>query len=152
MRHTGLLRSVAITAPVLLVALSATAQAATRAPGAHSARAALTAAQARALSRNVTDKVIIVFRNQVAGLPDTPGNAARRSSAVHSVQGQVRSSLTATHARNVKSFSLVNAISATVSPGEAKLLAANSAVREVITDRPIPLAASPITKAIRKAA
>ena len=152
MRHTGLLRSVAITTPVLLVALSATAQAATQAPGAHSARAALTAAQARALSRNVTDKVIIVFKNQVAGLPDTPGNAARRSSAVHSVQGQVRSSLTATHARNVKSFSLVNAISATVSPGEAKLLAANSAVREVIPDRPIPLAASPIAKAIRKAA
>ncbi len=82
MRHTGLLRSVAITTPVLLVALSATAQAATQAPRAHSARAELTAAQARALSRNVTDKVIIVFKNQVAGLPDTPGNAVRRGSMV----------------------------------------------------------------------
>ncbi len=151
MRHTGLLRSVAITTPVLLVALSATAQAATQAPRAHSARSELTAAQARALSRNVTDKVIIVFKNQVAGLPDTPGNAVRRGSLVRSVQSQVRSSLTATHARNVKSFSLVNAISATVSRGEAKLLAANSAVKEVIADRPIPLAASPIAKALRKA-
>jgi hypothetical protein len=151
MRHTGLLRSVAITTPVLLVALSATAQAATQAPRAHSARAELTAGQARALSRNVTDKVIIVFKNQFAGLPDTPANVARRSSMVSSVQSQVRSSLTATHARNVKSFSLVNAISATVSRGEAKLLAANSAVKEVIADRPIPLAASPIAKALRKA-
>src|SRR5580693_8934944 len=138
MRHTGLLRSVAITTPVLLVALSATAQAATQAPRARSARAELTAAQARALSRNVTDKVIIVFKNQVAGLPDTPANVARRSSMVSSVQSQVRSSLTATHARNVKSFSLVNAISATVSRGEARLLAASQAVREVIPDRPIP--------------
>ncbi len=51
----------------------------------------------------------------------------------------------------MKSFSLVNAISATVSRGEAKLLAANSAVKEVIADRPIPLAASPIAKALRKA-
>ncbi|MGH3399568.1 MAG: S8 family serine peptidase, partial [Streptosporangiaceae bacterium] len=146
------MRSVAITTPVLLVALSATAQAATQVPRAHSARAELTAAQARALSRNVTDKVIIVFKNQVAGLPDTPSNAARRGSMVNSVQSQVRSSLTVTHARNVKSFSLVNAISATVSRGEARLLAANSAVQEVIPDRPIPVAASPIAKALRKAA
>jgi len=152
MRHTGLLRSVAITTPVLLVALSATAQAATQAPRTGSARAGLTAAQARALSRDVTDKVIVVFRNQVSGLPDTPANAARRGSVVSSVQSQVRSSLTATHARDVKSFSLVNAISATVSRGEAKLLAASPAVREVIPDRPIPLATTPAAKALRMAA
>ena len=92
MRHTGLLRSVAITTPVLLVALSATAQAATQAPGAHSAGAALTAAQARALSRNVTDKVIIVLQEpgrRPAGHarqrgPPQLGGAAR-------LQGQVRS-------------------------------------------------------------
>ena len=147
MRHTGLLRSVAITTPVLLVAMSATAMAATQAPRADSAKTALTAAQARALSRNVTDKVIVVFKNQVASLPDTPANSARRSSAVRSVQSQVRSSLTATHARNVKSFSLVNAISATVSRGEAKVLAATAGVKEVIPDLPIPLATGPTATA-----
>src|ERR1700756_2683487 len=107
MRHTGLLRTVAITTPVLLVALSATPKAATQAPRTGTARAGLTAAQARVLSRDVTDKVIVVFRNQVSGLPDTPANAARRGSVVSSVQSQVRSSLTATHARDVKSFSLI---------------------------------------------
>jgi hypothetical protein len=150
LRHRRLLRAVALTTPVLTVALTATAQlspaqAAQAAPGAPARAqhpAALTPAQARALSRNVTDKVIIVFRNQETGLPDTRANAARRTAAVRSVQSQVRSELTATHARNVKSFSLINAMSATVSPGEATRLRANPAVSQVTADLPIPVASS----------
>ena len=47
-----------------------------------------------------------------------------------------------THAANVKTFSLINAVSATVSPGEAKYLAGNPAVSEVVPDLPIPLQGS----------
>lgn len=100
--------------------------------------AILSPAQARALSSDVTDKVIVVFRNQVAGLPDTLANAAERSIAVRRLQQGVLSDLAAVHARNVTSISLVNAVAATVSPGAAKLLAGNPAVAEVIPDAAIP--------------
>lgn len=148
MRSQRLLRGVAITVPVFLVALPVTAQAQS-VPG---GGAALTAAQARSLSRDVTDKVIVVLKNQVAGTPDTPSNSMRRTAAVRSLQRGVLSDLAATHARNVKSLSLVNAVTATVSPGEAKRLAANPAVAKVIRDRPIPVAGTPSVTSTPKTA
>jgi hypothetical protein len=100
----------------------------------------LTLAEARALSTNVTDKVIVVFKNQFAGLTDAPNSTAVRSAVVRSAQSGVLSQLSQTHALDVKSFSLVNAVAATVSPGEAKYLAANPVVSEVVPDLPIPVA------------
>jgi subtilisin family serine protease len=121
--RSSILRSaVAVGAPVLL-ALGSMGVAATAAQ-----------AQPRALSSDVTDKVIVVFKNQVTGLPDTSANAAARAGAVGNVQRGVLSELTAVHARNVTSISLVNAVAATVSPGAATLLAGNPAVAEVIPD------------------
>jgi hypothetical protein len=107
----------------------------------------LTAARAAALSTNVTDKVIVVFKNQFAGLADTPSNATVRAADVSSTQSAVMKQLGQTHAASVKSFSLINAVSATVSPGEAKYLAGNPAVSEVVPDLPIPLQGgdSPVT-------
>jgi hypothetical protein len=149
MRYPSLWRAVAITAPVLLVALAATGQAANaqaqRPSDAQAAQAPLTAAQARALSTNVTHKVIVVLRNQVTSLPDNASNASRRTADVHAAQRGVMSDLTATRARNIKSLSLVDAVAATVSPGEAKRLAANPAVARVVPDLPIPLASKPQT-------
>jgi subtilisin family serine protease len=92
------------------------------------------------LSTKVTDKVIIVFRNQLTSIPDSVRNAEVRQADVKATQRGVVSQLAKTHAVNVKSFSLVNAMSATVSPAEAHSLRANPAVREVIPDLPIPLA------------
>jgi subtilisin family serine protease len=153
MRFKRFLRGAAIAAPVTLVAMSAVAlpsaaQAQTAASAAPAAvQPPLTAAQAAAWSTNVTDKVIVVFKNQFAGVADTPSNAAMRSSDVRSSQSGVLAQLTETHSVNVKSFSLINALSATVSPGEAKYLAGNPAVSEVVPDLPIPLAGStsPVT-------
>ncbi len=139
-------------APALLVAMSMTAQAegATSQIAGHSTRLSsapvgqrpLTPALAKKLSRHVTDKVIIVLRNQLARIPDTPANSARRTAAVMAIQHGVLSELAATHARNVKSISLVNAVAATVSPGEARRLAGNPAVAEVTPDLPIPIVSS----------
>jgi hypothetical protein len=155
MRFSSTRRAAAITAPVFLVALAATAttfstaQAQPARPE-HPARSAaigqvLSPAQARALSANVTDKVIVVFKNQVASLPDTAANSAARASMVKSVQQGVMSELAATHARNVESISLVNAVAAIVSPAMAKALRANPAVAEVVPDLAIPVAAgSPV--------
>jgi hypothetical protein len=154
MRYTRLLRWGAIATPITLVVMSAVAlplavQAQT-APAAdqHAVQAPLTAAQARALSTNVTDKVIVVFKNQFANLTDAPRDSAARTASVKSAQSGVLAQLSQTHALDVKSFSLVNAVSATVSAGEAKYLAANPAVREVIPDLPIPVAGgSPVAVA-----
>lgn len=107
-----------------------------------SGQAALTPQQAQALSTNVTDKVIVVFKNQLPATPDTPSNAANRVAAVNQVQGSVVHELSQTGARQVKQFQLINAVSATVSPGEAQRLAANPSVAKVVPDQPIPLVSS----------
>jgi hypothetical protein len=154
MRYKRLLRGAAIATPVTLVAMSAVALP-TAAEAQTSARAAvsaavqppLTAAQAAAFSTNVTDKVIVVFKNQFTGVADTAGNTTVRAADVKSTQSSVMTQLSQTHAANVKSFSLINAVSATVSAGEAKYLAGNPAVSEVVPDLPIPLqpSDSPVT-------
>jgi hypothetical protein len=153
MRYTRLLRWGAIAIPVTLVAVSSVAlpsaaQAKTARTGDQPAttQPPLTAAQAKTLSTNITDKVIVVFKNQFARLTDAPDDTAVRSGAVTSAQSGVLSQLSQTHALDVKSFSLVNAVAATVSPGEAKYLAANPVVSEVVPDLPIPIAGdSPVT-------
>jgi len=144
MRHRSLLRAAAITSPVLLVALaiSATTAQAQASHAAVSSQVTLTPSQARALSRDVTDKVIVVFKNQVTSLPDTVANSARRAATVKQLQAGVMSVLAATHASEVKSISLVNAVAATVSPGTARLLATDPAVASVVPDLPIPVANS----------
>jgi len=153
MRYKRLLRGAAIATPVALVAMSAVALP-TAAEAQTTARAAtpavqppLSPAQAAALSTNVTDKVIVVFKNQFTGVADTPINATVRTADVKSTQNAVMAQLSQTHSANVKSFSVINAVSATVSPGEAKYLAGNPAVSEVVPDLPIPLQSSdsPVT-------
>jgi hypothetical protein len=154
MRYTNLLRAAAITSPIFLLALATTAVPAHARTGhpAASSQPALTPGEAKALSSNVTDKVIVVFKNQVASVPDTPANSATRAGMVRSLQHGVLSELAAVHALNVKSISLVNAVAATVSPGAAKRLAANPAVAEVIPDLPIPVATSPAVRPGKAAA
>jgi Subtilase family len=103
----------------------------------------LTAKEARALSTHVTDRVIVVFKNQLSSLPDNGALRARRAAAVAQVQNPVVSELALTRATHVKRFQIVNAVSAYVSRGEAKRLAANPAVAEVLPDVKIPLVPSP---------
>ena len=149
MRYKRLLRGAAIATPVTLVAMSAVAlpaaaeaQTTARAATPAAVQPPLSPAQATALSTNVTDKVIVVFKNQFTGVADTPSNATVRAADVKSTQSGVMTQLGQTHAANVKTFSLINAVSATVSPGEAKYLAGNPAVSEVVPDLPIPLQGS----------
>jgi hypothetical protein len=153
MRYKRLLRGAAIATPVALVAMSAVAlpaaeaQTTARAATPAAVQPPLSPAQAAALSTNVTDKVIVVLKNQLTSMADTPSNAAVRAADVKSTQSGVMTQLSQTHAANVKTFSLINAVSATVSPGEAKYLAGNPAVSEVVPDLPIPLQGSdsPVT-------
>lgn len=132
-----MLRVLAISLPAALVALSATgqAQATSSSHSDHVSHAKL--------STKVTDRVIILFRNQFTAVPATMASEPRRAADVRSAQRSVLSQLAQTHARGVKSFSLINAVSATVSPAEAQALGASPAVKEVVPDLPVPFATAP---------
>src|SRR5882724_4520293 len=123
-RHTAMritFRRIALlsSAALLPVALSGTAVAATTphhvVPGKPSV---LSAAQVSKLSANATHRSIIVFKNQLPSMPATRADAQRRISAVATAQRGVRSQLAQVHATHVKSYQLINAISATVSSAE----------------------------------
>ncbi len=157
MRYTRALRLAPLAVPVLLVLSTGVGQSEAQVDqhtvsvgGSSRAQAPLTRAQARALSRHVTDKVIIVLRDQLPRIADTPANSARRTSEVRSLQHGILAELAQTHAKKVHSISLVNAIAATVSRGEAKRLSRNPAVSEVVPDLPIPLVNPTVPKKAAK--
>jgi hypothetical protein len=104
--------------------------------------APLTASQAQALSTNVSDRVIVVFKDQMASTPENAANESARNSSLSAIQSPVVAELKQTKAQNVHQFQVINALSATVSPGEAQRLAANPAVSEVVKDEAIPLVSS----------
>jgi len=120
-----------------------TGTSATRVPGV--SQAWLTPAQARLLSADVTDKVIVVFRDQITGTPDAVADTAMRTTGAASLQRDAMAELAQTHARDVRHIALINALAATVSPGEARNLAASPAVAEVVPDVRVRLAAAPLT-------
>ncbi|HXQ75692.1 MAG TPA: S8 family serine peptidase [Acidimicrobiales bacterium] len=108
--------------------------------GAAETQAPLTASEAQALAKDVTDKVIVVFKNQLAATPETAPDEAARNAAVAGIQNPVVHELSLTRAQNVKTFQVIDALSATVSAGEVRRLAANPDVAEVVKDEPIPVA------------
>jgi Subtilase family len=134
-----MVRALAIVVPIALVALFAAAQAQAQPASGNRPNSGVKAA----LSTKVTDRVIILFRNQFSAIPANAANETVRAADVSANQHAVLTQLTSTHAANVKSVSLVNAVSATVSPAEAQALRSNSAVSEVVPDLPVPWATTP---------
>ncbi len=134
------LRTVALVLPLVTAALVLPSSAG--ATGTPAGQAPLTAAEAKALSTDVSDKVIVVLKNQLPTMSDSPRDEANRAAAVGHVQAGVVDELARTGARQVKRFQLINAVAATVSPGEARRLSANPSVAEVVPDEPIPLTSS----------
>ncbi|MGZ4177552.1 MAG: S8 family serine peptidase [Solirubrobacteraceae bacterium] len=97
-------------------------------------RPRLSAAEIKRLSAAANKRSIIIFRNQLGRLPATARSTRARASAAFQAQASVRAELTQVHARNVKSFSIINAMSATISAAEVKHLQVNPAVRAVVPD------------------
>ncbi|HEX3978286.1 MAG TPA: S8 family serine peptidase [Solirubrobacteraceae bacterium] len=100
----------------------------------HGARPLLGAAQVKRLSAKADRRSIIIFKNQLGRLPATRSDTRARVSAALAAQAGVRAELTQLHASNVRSFSLINAMSATVSAAEVTHLEANPAVQAVVPD------------------
>ena len=144
-RSIGLLvtigTGVLLMAPIAAAPEAAASSAATAQSGPGGV-APLTAAQAAALSTNVTDRVIVVLKNQISGIPDTAANVSRRADAVASAQAPFLAELKLTHATGITPYSIINGFTATMSPGEAQRLADNPDVSSVVKDEPIPVSNS----------
>ena len=110
-------------------------------------QAPLTAAQAQSLSANVTSRVIVVFKDQVNADPASRLRVSARRSVEAGDQQPVLNELSETNARNVHAYTTINAVAATVSPGEQARLAANPDVAEVVPDQIINMASPTVTPA-----
>jgi len=134
---------------------STTAHAATASHASHATSPAaalrLTAAQAASLSAGVTTPVIVFLKDEPAVVSPASARSAVRKDAIAASQAPFLSELAEVHARQVKTYSLVNAFAATVSAGEEKLLAADPEVARVIPDArlqgPSPATATKATQA-----
>ncbi len=94
----------------------------------------MSAAELKRLSAAANKRSIIIFKNQFGRLPATRRNAGARAAAAYQAQAGVRAELTQLHARNVKSFSIINAMSATISQAEVKHLQRSAQVQAVVPD------------------
>jgi hypothetical protein len=101
-------------------------------------QAPLTAAEAKVLSKDVTQRVIIVMRNDLSGTANAPASVREAAAAV--AQRSVLAELKETGSQRVDGLSLVDDVAATVSPGEAARLRANPNVAEVAPDGLVRLA------------
>jgi subtilisin family serine protease len=120
---------------LLALGVSGTAAAAgSPRPVFHGQSSVLTAAQVTRLSANATRRSIIIFKNQLASTPATRAFAQQRIQAASAAQAGVKSELTSLHAKNMKSFQIINAMSATISPAEISRLKANPAISAVVPD------------------
>jgi hypothetical protein len=100
----------------------------------HGKRSRLSGAQVKRLSAQANKRTIIIFKDQLGRLPATRSNIRARVTAAEAAQAGVRAELTQLHARNVRSFSIIDAMSATVSAAEVKHLQANPAIQAVEPD------------------
>jgi hypothetical protein len=101
------------------------------------AASASSTAQASAAALSVDQPVIVVLANQYANLPDTESGHTARVSALSSAQAPFVSALKSSGARNVRPLSVLNALSATVSPAEEAALRTDPDVSEVVPDSAI---------------
>jgi hypothetical protein len=138
-RSAAIWIAAAASVPALVVgqSLVAGAPASAAATAARAAQRPMTPALAAQLSKNASKHVIVIMKSQPAAAHVGSHAATMRSAAVRSAQAPVMRELRQVHATHVKSYTLVNAVATTISPGELSRLKSNPAVREVIPDATI---------------
>ncbi len=97
-------------------------------------RSKLTAAEVLRLSADAKVRSIIIFKNQLSAFPARGRTAPLRAAAAKAAQAGVLAELTKVGAKNVRSYHIIDAISATISAAEVKRLKSNPAVRAVVPD------------------
>jgi Subtilase family len=132
-RRVALVAALA-TVPALALSQAAAATAAPRARTVPLAQRPLTRALAAQLSKNANQHVIVFMKSQPAVAHIGTRAQVMRADAITASQASVRSELRQVHAKHVKSFTIVNALAATVSKGEVARLKGNASVARVIPD------------------
>lgn len=97
-------------------------------------------ASASAGTQAATQSVIVVFKNQDRAQPATRPALAARRRTLAAVQAPVLHQLATGSARNVHSYTTLNAVSATVSPAQVSSLRSDPAVAEVVPNGLVHLA------------
>ena len=120
----------------LLVALSLVVVAASSAA---SPKAAISPAAAKSMAAGATSPVIVVLKNQVSSTPATPALVSARKAKVQQAQSPVLQTLTQSGAQDVHSYTVLDAVSATVPTADVSALKANPAVSAVVPNTTIPL-------------
>jgi subtilisin family serine protease len=140
--RTGFRMGMALTGAVLLTLTVGGPARAGQGPGQvfKGSPSALSAADIARLSANATHRSIIVFKNQLTGLPAAGSTASERVNAANADQKGVMSELGQVHATHVRGFHVVNAIAATISAGMASRLRTDPAVSAVVPDAMRPFA------------
>jgi hypothetical protein len=142
MRRRYRLPALIAAAGLVTLGLSGTAAAVAHSPTRVTSASPLTAAQVTRLSADATDRSIIIFKNQLSGLPVRGADAQLRVSAANTAQAPVMAELHQLHAPRVQGYHIIDAISATISSAEVSRLKADPAVQAVVPDSPVRL--SPI--------
>jgi hypothetical protein len=97
-------------------------------------------ASASAMSHARAQSVIVVFKNQDRSQPATRSGLGARRRTLAGIQGPVLHQLATANAREVHSFTTLNAVSATVSQAQLSSLRSNPAVAEVVPNGVVHLA------------
>jgi subtilisin family serine protease len=97
-------------------------------------KSVLTKAQVERLAEHATHRSIIIFKDQLRGLPAGGATASARIQAANTAQAGVLAQLRQVHATHVRSYHIINAVSATISSAEISRLKANAAVQAVVPD------------------
>ena len=134
--------------PALLLVVAATTGAGAATPRSASARV-VASARTGSLPTSGTTSVIVVLKDQLPATPAKPALAASRKAQAEHEQAPVVAALSGAGAKDVHMLSTINAVTATVSAAEARSLASDPAVAEVVPDEPIPVAkgSAPATQA-----
>jgi subtilisin family serine protease len=137
MRFRKGLRLAAVLGTAGLLPLAASgAAAAAHSPGHFfkGTKSVLTKAQVERLAAHATHRSIIIFKDQLRALPASGTTASARIRAATIAQAGVVAQLRQVRATHVRSYHLINAISATISAAEIGRLQANPAVQAVVPD------------------
>ena len=129
-------KTLALAAATAAVAVLAVVQpfSATAAPAGSASQAPLTTQQASDLAQNVNTPVIVLMKNQPTPQAVNTPAATNRNNAITGIQAPLVNELSQVHAKNVHTYHVADAVSATVSAGEASRLAANPNVAAVVPD------------------
>ena len=140
--HSGFRMGMVLTGAVLLALTVGGPARAGQGPGQvfKGSPSTLSAADVARLSANANQRSIIVFKDQLTGLPAAGSTANERINAANADQKGIMSELGQLHAKHLRGFHVVNAISATISAAESSRLQTNPAVSAVVPDAMRPFA------------